>query len=140
MKSLPTKEENPNGFHQRYKVERLEGETDPNACYFVLRLDCQGTDIPHIRACRVAALAYAESVEGTHLNDVGLDLHALVKKAESQEVSIAQKQQALEIAENWDGIDIENYIDAIAVEIGGGWIVDELQQRLVKGYDAERAD
>jgi len=42
----------PKGLFDKYKVEKKEGETDPNADYFVLRLD---TD----RIARVVALQYA---------------------------------------------------------------------------------
>jgi hypothetical protein len=49
--TIPTIEENPNGFHGRYKVEKLNGEpTDPAAKYFVLRLDYGGRDFQHVQA------------------------------------------------------------------------------------------
>ena len=43
------------GLHAKYQVTKIEGQTDPKAQYFVLRLD---TD-PH---ARVAVAAYAESI------------------------------------------------------------------------------
>lgn len=59
---IPSKEVNPKGFHTRYKVTKIEGETDPSAEYFVLRLDSNGRDLQHINACRVAVLAYAHEI------------------------------------------------------------------------------
>lgn len=57
---LPTIEENPNGFHQRYIVTKASGEpVDPDAVYLVLRLDNGGKDKEHVRACRIAAVHYA---------------------------------------------------------------------------------
>ena len=59
---LPKIEENPNGLHQRYIVQKANGElTDPEAVYFVLRLDGAGDDLDHIVACRGGA--YVERVE-----------------------------------------------------------------------------
>jgi len=57
---IPSKAENPNGLHQRYRVSKSDGSpVDPRAIYFVLRLDGFGSDPGHIAACRAAALAYA---------------------------------------------------------------------------------
>lgn len=44
------------GLHKKYNVTKVDGPTDPDAQYFVLRLD---TD-PH---ARVAAQAYVVSVD-----------------------------------------------------------------------------
>ena len=41
---IPTAEENPHGFHQRYCVTKPASEPDPNAVYLVLRLDKGGSD------------------------------------------------------------------------------------------------
>lgn len=80
MAALPTKDENPTGLHQRYKVERLNGPTDPNAVYFVLRIDCNGKDGAHIHACRLAAQAWAMAVAkdptASHLHQTASDLLA----------------------------------------------------------------
>lgn len=63
MSMLPTKEENPDGLHRRYEVRMADGTpTDPDAVYFVLRLDPGGDDPEHIRTCRWAATAYAQAV------------------------------------------------------------------------------
>lgn len=80
--------ENPTGLHQRYKIqkivpvhkpvnEELYGkrsrdlveaklvDVDENAEYFVLRLDLGGSDINHIKACRIGIHAYANAIEAT---------------------------------------------------------------------------
>lgn len=70
---IPSKEENPNGLHSRYKVGKLEGPTSPFAEYFVLRLDDGGSDKKHVAACRKAVLTYADEIEG-HLPGLAEDL------------------------------------------------------------------
>lgn len=65
--------ENQKGLYRRYKVEKVNGDTDPNAEYFVLRLDEGGSDIEHIKACRIAAHAYADAIE-RHLPQLAADL------------------------------------------------------------------
>jgi hypothetical protein len=76
------KEDNPNGLHVKYviskvvKTVRLNNDffgspqfkfitkpVEPNSEYFVLRLDENGDDINHIRACRIAIHAYADAIE-----------------------------------------------------------------------------
>lgn len=54
------------GLHRRYVVEKVEGETDPNAIYFVLRLDSLGSDKGHVLACQESALLYASLIRETH--------------------------------------------------------------------------
>lgn len=63
MKNIPTQTENPKGLHQRFHIEKLNGETDPKAEYFVLRLDSNGKDPNHINACRIGIQAYANAIE-----------------------------------------------------------------------------
>lgn len=70
---ISSKEENPEGFHHRYYVTKLDGETDPRAEYFVLRLDNFGKDSRHIEACRKAILVYAEEIKD-HLPGLAADL------------------------------------------------------------------
>ena len=83
MSAIPTADVNPNGLHQRYRVEKLNGEpVDAMATYFVLRLDGFGRDGVHVDACRAAARAYAETVRGTHLSRVGEQLRTLVDNLE----------------------------------------------------------
>ena len=48
------------GWYDKYRVEKLDGDTDPAADYFVLRLD---TD----PAARIAALSYAASCRDSKL-------------------------------------------------------------------------
>lgn len=45
-----------NGLYDKYEVKKRHGDTDPNADYFVLRLDKD----PHARQ---AARCYAESIK-----------------------------------------------------------------------------
>lgn len=64
------------GLYDKYDIVKKNGQTDPNAIYFVLRLD---TD-PHARA---AALAYANSIKPSNLNlamDIMLKLNELNAK------------------------------------------------------------
>ena len=58
---IPTKEENPNGLHQRYIVTHSEDmPDDPDALYFVLKLNSK--DPVHCRACRLAAWQYIDEI------------------------------------------------------------------------------
>lgn len=77
MNTIPTKESNPKGLHRRFVLRKITGwkkngfdsykaitkAVDPNAEYFVLRLDDGGSDPNHIAACRKAVIAYAVSIE-----------------------------------------------------------------------------
>lgn len=61
---IPTKDENPDGLHQKYIITKADGSpVDPNAIYFVLRLDYNNGDDIHIHACRSAAYQYCVSVK-----------------------------------------------------------------------------
>ena len=74
MKKIPTQEENPKGLYARYTVSKVDGEPiDDNAEYFVLRLDTNGHDIKHIRACRKAIRVYAKKIK-YHLPKLSQDL------------------------------------------------------------------
>lgn len=84
---IPSKAENPNGLHQRYFVAKwiqgidMTGKSledcllpvDDLAEYFVLRLDTGGSDIEHIKACRIGVNAYADAIEH-HLPELAKDL------------------------------------------------------------------
>ncbi len=60
---IPTKEQNPEGLHQKYVVSKTNGKpVDETAEYFVLRLDWNGNH-KHIEACRKAVLKYAEEIK-----------------------------------------------------------------------------
>lgn len=60
MEKLPTKEENPNGLHQKYIVSKADGTPiDKDAIYFVLRVDDGAKDQGHLEACREALFTYA---------------------------------------------------------------------------------
>ena len=72
--SLPTQNDNPNGLHARYHVEKTDGTPiDPRAEYFLLRVDEFGKDPKHISACRKAVLMYAEEIK-EHLPELSKDL------------------------------------------------------------------
>lgn len=64
---IPLRSENPDGLHARYKVQKVDAQgnvipRDPDAFYFVLRLDDKGSDPEHTAACREAARAYCAAV------------------------------------------------------------------------------
>lgn len=72
--SLPPESDAP-GLQHRYQVRKADGTPcDPNAKYFVLRLDAECKSAVHLAACRAAALSYAECTVGTSLEQVGQDL------------------------------------------------------------------
>ncbi len=88
--SLPTQEENPEGLHQRYYIQKITGwgeslgvkglfdspileDTDEGAEYFVARLDWGGSDLKHIQACRIGMHAYADAIE-EHLPKLAQDI------------------------------------------------------------------
>lgn len=76
MNPIPVEQENPNGLHQRYEIYKSSGEpVDPNAEYFVLRLDLGGNDPKHIQACRQAIRTYAVAIQD-HLPVLANDLLA----------------------------------------------------------------
>ena len=86
MTQLPSQNQNPKGLHARYYIQKIvknpkyqvevtgtftgiddtpefvTAPVDPGAEYFVMRLDMGGSDINHIRACRIAIKAYAEAM------------------------------------------------------------------------------
>lgn len=80
---IPNQRVNPNGLHQRYRIQHADGSpVDHLATYFVLRLDNFGRDGLHAAACRAAAIAYADYVESgaaPHLAQIGRDLRTLVQ-------------------------------------------------------------
>lgn len=61
---IPTKEENPNGLHLKYYISKVDGTPiDPEAEYFILRLDENATDLRHVNACRQAICTYAKAMQ-----------------------------------------------------------------------------
>lgn len=74
MNRIPTKKENPEGLHQKYIINKSNGsQIDNDAEYFVLRLDKNGSDPIHIKACRQAVLTYANHIKD-HLPQLSSDL------------------------------------------------------------------
>lgn len=82
----------PHEFNERYEVTNADGTpTDPDAIYFVLRLDSGCRDPEHLQACRSAARAYIRETtwgdaETSHLETIGSDLKTLLNKLESEAV------------------------------------------------------
>lgn len=80
------REKNPHGLHQRYRVEKLEGEADPNAAYFVMRLDNHGDDQVWLRHCREAAKTLAHNLiddpDAAHLHQMAIELLAFIGQME----------------------------------------------------------
>lgn len=92
MSQIPTKDQNPNGLHARYHIQKIDGwkevknsysfipryeailkPVDKNAEYFIMRLDDGGKDAEHIKACRIGVNAYADAIEH-HLPELAKDL------------------------------------------------------------------
>ena len=81
--TIQSHEENPKGLHRRYHIDKLVYEdgynvptkipVDPDAEYFVMRLDNGGSDPKHVAACRKAVLVYAEEIKD-HLPELAADL------------------------------------------------------------------
>lgn len=73
--SYKPQSENPNGLHQRYHVEKVYGETDPTAQYFILRIDNRGDDVQWIRACRDALSTLCDSLDDMgHMPELSLQI------------------------------------------------------------------
>ncbi len=73
------------GLYNRYIVEKRSTQNiDPNAIYFVLRLDRFGDDEAWTKNCRGAARVLAAFMP-THLKEMGKDLEALINKIERDE-------------------------------------------------------
>lgn len=64
------------GILQKYRLLRSDGRpVDPNAEYFVLRLDGGGKDLRHVEACRAAVREYARRI-ADHLPVLSAELLA----------------------------------------------------------------
>ena len=87
MTGVPAAQENQKGFHSRYIVSKANGEpVDPDAIYFVLRVDSGGDDPLHISACQSALSTYAEIAMRTkHLKQLGEDLWSMLNELETEE-------------------------------------------------------
>jgi hypothetical protein len=90
----PTAEENPHGLHRRYTVQKCNGEpVDPEAFYWVMRLDGNGRDRLHIKAGRAGARAYANFIlseevrtgSKSYLGTVALELLERLDKLEKDD-------------------------------------------------------
>ena len=65
---------NKSGLHRKYIIKKSDGSlVDPDAEYFVLRLDVNGKDEKHTKACRKALMLYAEEIKD-HLPVLSKDL------------------------------------------------------------------
>lgn len=83
---IPTQQENPDGLHGRYWIRKWDGRfCDPDAIYFVLRLDKGGSDPAHLEAGRFAARMYSLFLEllgdkAAHLQQLAKELAELCDK------------------------------------------------------------
>ena len=85
MNRIPTQTENSKGLHARYFIQKIVhpnifeepgmklAPVDEGSEYFVMRLDKGGSDIEHIKACRIGVHAYADAIEH-HLPELAKDL------------------------------------------------------------------
>ena len=70
---LKSKEETPNGLHNKYVISRTDGTPiNPANVYFILKLEGEGDPI-HMEACRKAVLKYADEIEN-HIPQLAKDL------------------------------------------------------------------
>lgn len=89
---MPIETEKPHEFNERYEVTNADGTpTDPDAIYFVLRLDSGCRDPEHLQACRSAARAYIRETtwsgpDESHLRKVGEELKTLLDQLEKETV------------------------------------------------------
>jgi hypothetical protein len=61
---MKTKDENPKGLYHKYNISKANGnQVDDFAEYFGLRLDKYTKDPKHLKACRKAAMTYAEEMK-----------------------------------------------------------------------------
>lgn len=82
MNAIPTREQNPEGLHQRYIVTKADG-TPADGTYIVLRIDNAGNDKVWLRACRYAIYCLATYIldkpdEAAHLQQLAKDLSTSV--------------------------------------------------------------
>jgi len=77
----PTPEDKRDGLKTKYQIRHADGTPcDPNAQYFVLRLDYhEDCDEIHIDACRMAARMYANDIR-EHLPALSIDLRSFLSK------------------------------------------------------------
>lgn len=61
------------GLYQKYRVNKVEGETDLSADYFVLRLDENGKDPRHAAASKQALALYAILISD-HMPELSKDI------------------------------------------------------------------
>jgi hypothetical protein len=102
--ALPEAKDNPDGLHRKYIVSKANGEpVNPNAIYFVLRLDGLCEDVFHVDACIVAAMAYIERVRDMHAihkhDPHGSDLEHLLPIANDLEKLIGMVNERDEIVD-----------------------------------------
>lgn len=78
---------NPKGLHKKYDVQVVDGYTDPDAIYFVLRLDNKCRDKEWIKACRAAVRGIACALRlRRHKDKLADDLFDLCDSLETMEM------------------------------------------------------
>lgn len=95
--TIPTKEQNPKGLHQRYIVTHADDtKDDPEALYFVLKLNSK--DPVHKRACRKAAWAYVDEIRRSSrlpLLPAGDHTHPLYSRPTEEQIRMAKDLEQL---------------------------------------------
>jgi hypothetical protein len=87
-------ESNPDGLHQHYIVQKADGTCEPNAKYFVLRLDLDGNDKEHAEACRKAAQTYIRNAP-KHMRRVAEELVEWAGLQEKEDKELNSQIQAM---------------------------------------------
>lgn len=93
---IKSKEENPKGLHRHYQVRRADGRpVDPDAVFFVLRIDLGSDDLGHVHACRMAALTYVRHAPA-HMTLPAAELKEYINVKTGKRVPLPEKIQRLE--------------------------------------------
>lgn len=90
----PTPEDRRDGLKRKYAITHADGSPcDPDATYFVLRLDYhRDGDNTHITACRAAAWRYADVIQ-THLPALSSDLKKMLTAGLTEPESHASESE-----------------------------------------------
>ena len=115
MAPVPPAGQLPPRPHERSVLRPAIGEpVDPEAIYFVLRLDSEGDDFQHIAACRAAARKYIERIEQLRtpwLQQTAQELRALLDKLDG---IVCRKGYQLNCAPAVGSSELRRYLEAIA--------------------------
>ena len=131
MANLPSRESNPDGLHQRYIVNKADGTSNPDAKYFVLRLDLEGGDKEHATACRKAAQTYIRNAP-KHMRRVAEELVEWADLQEPEDPKInAQIHEMIDRLTAWVRLETLgfslNWIEGDATH-EAGWVVGHAKE------------